>query len=262
LEGLINQASTQEDWDYLEEECQNMGYSLLPEESSQEYHGTILTIRSGAGGKEARAWAYMVARMYYRHFQKSGIAADLMEWSEEESGLLREASLLVHVAFERLSGEAGPHRLTRFSPFCAENKPHTSFALVSVEEEPDEKSDLVLPPQDIRVDVFRAQGPGGQGVNTTDSAVRLTHLPTGIRAVCQATRSQQKNKAQALKILTQRVEEEDAQKKERVSGKKSTTRSYSLIGTARVKDHRTQKSDSRPLHVLEGNLSKFLGDSR
>lgn len=222
---------------------------------------TILTVRAGTGGKEAKAWAYTLLRMYEKWGRKTGFGPEILSWDEEAPGLLKEASLLMGAPPERMRGERGVHRLTRISPFCSQNKPQTSFALVEVEPEPNPRKPVNIPDKDIRTDVFRAGGPGGQGVNTTDSAVRVVHKPTGITAVCQSSRSQQKNRAVAAAILCQRVEEALAEKMEtRRAGKGwgVAIRSYVLNGKARVRDHRSGKLDSRPLHVLEGNIEGFL----
>jgi peptide chain release factor 2 len=203
----------------------------------------------------------MLARMYARWFTKNGVTIDCLDWNEPEAGLVKEASLLVDTDFRSLKTETGIHRLTRISPFCAANKPQTSFALVTIEPEPGKRAPFVIPESEVRIDVYRAQGPGGQGVNTTDSAVRAIHTPTGISATCQSTRSQHANKEFALRILAQRVaaaSETPAQIKRAGTGWGEAIRSYVLNGSPRVKDHRDGSSDARPKNVLDGNLHSFL----
>ena len=198
--------------------------------------------------------------MYMRWLKLHGIPTECLDWDESEIGLLKEAAFLVALPASALKSEAGVHRLTRFSPFCADNKLQTSFALVTVEPEPIKKQ-FTLPMHEVRIDVYRAQGPGGQGVNTTDSAVRAVHVPTGAVATCQTTRSQIKNRESALQILQQRVELAMAAPKEARragSGWGEAIRSYVLNGKSRVKDHRTGAEESRPQHVLDGRLDRFL----
>ena len=202
----------------------------------------------------------MLTRSYIRFFTKKNIAHTCLEWDEVEPGLVKEVALLVSLTPDQLESEAGVHRLTRISPFCAENKPQTSFALVTVEPEPPEVPDFVLSLSEVRIDVFRAKGHGGQGVNTTDSAVRAVHTPTGTVATCQNTRSQHTNKEFALRVLAQRVKALGLTGNIRRAGTGwgESFRSYVLNGKARVKDSRSGVADSRPAHVLEGNMENLV----
>jgi peptide chain release factor 2 len=230
----------------------------------------ILTINAGAGGTESQDWAQMLLRMYQRWGQDHGFKVELLDALPGEEAGIKNATLTFTgpYAYGRLKSEAGVHRLVRISPFDSNARRHTSFTSVYVTPEIDDDFEVVINPADLRVDVFRSGGKGGQGVNTTDSAVRLTHFPTGIVVVCQQERSQIKNKDLAMKVLKSRIyerhmEEErkkmadvEAAKKDIAWG--SQIRSYVLHPYKMVKDHRTGFTVPVADKVLDGDLDGFM----
>lgn len=229
----------------------------------------IMTIHAGSGGVEAQDWAEMLMRMYLRLAERRGWRAEIIDRSNGEEAGIKSATIELRGAqvYGWLKAEAGVHRLVRMSPFDADKARHTSFALVQVIPEII-KSTFVINPQDVRVDVYRASGKGGQGVNTTDSAVRLTHIPTNIVVTVQNERSQLQNKETAMRILASRLEllekakfdeEKSALRgefKEAAWG--NQIRSYVLAPYQLVKDHRTEFESSNPKAVLDGELDGFL----
>jgi peptide chain release factor 2 len=232
----------------------------------------IVTVHSGAGGTDSQDWAEMILRMLLRWCDQRGFKVDLHERQEGEEAGIRSATFTVHGtrAYGLLHAERGVHRLVRISPFDAQNRRHTAFAsldVVPVLEDVDD--DVEVRDEDLRVDVYRSSGPGGQGVNTTDSAVRLTHLPTGIVVACQNERSQLQNKATALTLLKAKLAELERQKREeelaRVRGEQrevawgSQIRSYVLHPYQMVKDHRTGYETGNTQAVLDGDLDAFIG---
>ena len=230
----------------------------------------ILTINAGAGGTESQDWAQMLLRMYQRWGQDQGFKVELLDALPGEEAGIKNATLTFTgpYAYGRLKSEAGVHRLVRISPFDSNARRHTSFTSVYVTPEIDDDFEVVINPADLRVDVYRSGGKGGQGVNTTDSAVRLTHYPTGIVVVCQQERSQIKNKDLAMKVLKSRIyerhmEEErkkmhaaEAAKKDIAWG--SQIRSYVLHPYKMVKDHRTGFLVNVADKVLDGELDGFM----
>lgn len=231
----------------------------------------LLTIRSGAGGTEAQDWAAMLLRMYLRYAEQTGYSAKVLDSAEGNEAGIKNATIEIsgRYAYGYLRGEAGVHRLVRLSPFNANNLRQTSFA--SVEVLPvieDTDTTIVIRPEDLRVDTYRSQGAGGQNVNKTESAVRLTHLESGIVVACQSERSQLQNKTEAMKILRAKLyEREEARKlSEKVSLKGeqrqvefgSQIRSYVLHPYKMVKDHRTDVETSDPEAVLNGELDTFI----
>ncbi|WP_242524135.1 peptide chain release factor 2 [Methylacidiphilum caldifontis] len=230
----------------------------------------ILSIHSGAGGTEACDWAAMLLRMYQRYAERHGYKVSLIDILPGEEAGIKSASILVSgsYAYGYLKAERGVHRLVRISPFNAQGKRQTSFASVDVVAEVDESIEIDIKDSDLRIDVFRSGGHGGQGVNTTDSAVRITHLPTGIVVVCQNERSQIQNKATAMKILRSRLYELEKDKKraemERIYGQKGEIgwgrqiRSYVLQPYKMVKDLRTGLTQSQVEEVLDGDLDSFI----
>ena len=230
----------------------------------------FLNINSGAGGTESQDWAQMLLRMYLRWCDRKGFKKDIVDVSEGEEAGIKSATVLVSGAFAYglLRAEVGVHRLVRISPFDSNKRRHTSFSSVYVSPEVDEDVEIEVREQDIRVDVFRSGGSGGQGVNTTDSAVRITHFPSGLVVVCQNERSQIKNRATAMKVLKARLyekylEEQRAKQAAVEAGKKavewgSQIRSYVLHPYKMVKDHRTGESTSSAENVLEGDLDAFI----
>ncbi|PYE56450.1 peptide chain release factor 2 (bRF-2) [Deinococcus yavapaiensis KR-236] len=226
----------------------------------------IVKVKSGAGGTESQDWAGMLQRMYMRWAERHGFKVDLLDEQAGEQAGVVSAEFIVRGdrAFGMMVPEHGVHRLVRVSPFDSNNRRHTSFASVDVVPEvPEQEIDIVVPDSEVRVDVYRSQGAGGQGVNTTDSAVRVTHLPTGLIVAIQVTRSQIKNREMAFQILKQRLydmemrkrEEEDA--KARGEQKKiewgSQIRSY-VLDKQYIKDHRTGLMRHDPSNVLDGDI--------
>lgn len=230
----------------------------------------FLNINSGAGGTESQDWAQMLLRMYLRWCDKKGFKHEIVEVSEGDGAGIKSAMVLVSgtYAYGLLRAEVGVHRLVRISPFDANKRRHTSFSSVYAAPEVDDDVEIEVRDQDIRVDVFRSGGSGGQGVNTTDSAVRITHYPSGLVVVCQNERSQIKNRATAMKVLKSRLyekhlEEERAKQALVEAGKKavewgSQIRSYVLHPYKMVKDHRTGEVTSAAEGVLNGDLDAFI----
>jgi peptide chain release factor 2 len=232
--------------------------------------GAIVSIHPGAGGLEAQDWAEMLLRLYLRWAERRGYKTDLADLQPGDGGGIKNATFTVDgdYAYGYLKAEAGIHRLVRISPFDANARRHTSFASVFVFPAIDDKVEVVINPADLRVDTFRASGAGGQHVNKTDSAVRMTHLPTGIVVSCQNERSQHKNRAMAMKILRARLFElEERKKREQLEqfskDKKDITwgsqiRSYVLQPYRMVKDHRTGVEIGNADAVLDGAIDPFI----
>lgn len=229
----------------------------------------VVTIRSGAGGDDATDFAEMLLRMYLRWAENHGYATKVLDTSYAEGAGIKSATFEVDApyAFGTLSVEAGTHRLARISPFGSADKRQTSFAAVEVIPQIESTDHIEIPDADITVDVFRSSGPGGQSVNTTDSAVRITHLPTGIVVSMQDEKSQIQNRAAAMRVLQSRLllakkEEEAAQKKELAGDIKASwgdqMRSYFLYGQQLVKDLRTGYEVGNPQAVLDGDLDGFI----
>ncbi len=229
----------------------------------------VVTIRSGAGGVDAADFAEMLLRMYLRWAEQHNYPVHVLDTSYAEEAGIKSATFEVDApyAFGILSVEAGTHRLVRMSPFNSAGKRQTSFAAVEVVPLMPESTTIDIPEADIRVDVFRSSGPGGQSVNTTDSAVRITHLPTGIVVSCQNEKSQIQNRAAAMRVLTSRLllqqrEEENAKKKE-LAGNITASwgdqmRSYVLAPYQMVKDLRSEYEVNNPSHVFDGDLDGFI----
>lgn len=231
--------------------------------------GAVITIRSGAGGDDATDFAEMLMRMYLRYAEKKGMRAIVLDTSYAEGAGIKSATFEIDdpYAFGQLSVEAGTHRLVRMSPFNAAGKRQTSFAAVEVVPLIEQSDAIEIPDSEIRVDVFRSSGPGGQSVNTTDSAVRITHLPTGTVISCQNEKSQLQNKIAAMRVLQSRLleirrREEDAKKKEMAGDHKASwgeqMRSYVLAPYQMVKDLRTEYEVNNPSDVFDGDLDGFI----
>jgi peptide chain release factor 2 len=230
----------------------------------------IVSINAGAGGTESQDWAEMLLRMYLRWCERHGYAVEIVDIQPGEEAGVKGVTFTVkgEYAYGRLRSEIGIHRLVRISPFDAQKRRHTSFASLSMIPDIGDDIEVDLDEKDLRVDTYRAGGAGGQHVNKTDSAVRLTHLPSGIVVQCQNERSQHKNKAQAMKILRAKLYEkarlEHEAEIERVAGEKkkidfgSQIRSYTLHPSQRVKDHRTDLEIGNASSVLDGDLDALM----
>jgi peptide chain release factor 2 len=229
----------------------------------------IVSIHPGAGGTESQDWAQILMRMYLRWCERAGFKAEVVDLQPGEEAGIKSATITVkgEYAYGYLKGEIGVHRLVRISPFDAQKRRHTSFASVSVIPEV-EDVEVAVRDDEIRVDVFRSSGPGGQGVNTADSAVRITHLPTGIVVQCQNERSQLRNRDTAMRILKARLfelaERKQREELQELSGEKkeiafgSQIRSYTFHPYQLVKDHRTGVEVGNVEAVIDGDLEPFV----
>jgi len=230
----------------------------------------IITIHPGAGGTESQDWAEMLLRMYMRWMERRGFKRELIDYQPGEEAGLKSATLIVagEYAYGLLSAEAGVHRLVRISPFDSAARRHTSFASLYVWPELPEDVDIEIDEKDLRIDTFRSSGAGGQHVNVTDSAIRITHLPTGLVVSCQNERSQHRNKDSAMKVLKARLYDikikENQAKLAEISGAKkeigfgSQIRSYVLHPYQMVKDHRTKEQINDVDRVLDGDIDPFI----
>ena len=230
----------------------------------------FVTIHPGAGGTESQDWANMLFRMYYRWAEQRGFAVDVVDYTQGEEAGIKSATMLVkgEFAYGLLKSERGIHRLVRISPFDANKRRHTSFASVEVIPEVSEEIDVDIRESDLRIDTYRASSAGGQHVNKTDSAVRITHLPTGIVVQCQNERSQHKNKAFAMKVLKARLyelkkREFEEKQQEKIGQKKDISwgnqiRSYVFQPYTLVKDHRTGEETGNIERVFDGDIDRFI----
>jgi peptide chain release factor 2 len=230
----------------------------------------VVTVRSGAGGTDSQDWAEMLLRMYLRWAERRGFEVEMKEASAAEEAGIKSATFIAQGenAYGLFAAERGVHRLVRISPFDAQSRRHTAFAQVDVAPLVDDAVDVELDEDEIRVDTYRASGAGGQHVNKTDSAVRLTHVPTGIVVQCQNERSQTQNKATAMRMLRARLlEEEERKRAEELAAERgeqkaaewgSQIRSYTLHPSTRVKDHRTGHEVGDANRVLDGDLDEFV----
>ncbi len=235
-----------------------------------DYSSAILSIHAGTGGTDAQDWAYMLLRMYVRWAEKKGYKVKVVDSLPGEEAGIKNAVLLIEGpwAYGYLKGEKGVHRLIRISPFDSNSRRHTSFASVTLIPEIEEDIEVKIKPEDLRIETMRASGHGGQHVNKTESAVRITHLPTGIVVTCQNERSQYLNKMTALKILRSRLyqleKQKLEQKKESLIGEKkeitwgNQIRTYTLHPYRIVKDHRTQYESYKVEEVLDGEIDEFI----
>lgn len=233
-------------------------------------NNAFLNINAGAGGTEAQDWAEMLFRMYSRYGEAHGFKVDVLSVSHGEEAGIKSATLNIQgpFAYGHLKAESGVHRLVRISPFDANARRHTSFASVMVYPEIDDDIEVVIRDEDIKVDTYRASGAGGQHVNRTDSAVRITHIPTGIVIACQTQRSQHENRDRAMKMLRAALYELELKKRQEEKDKLDATkkanewgsqiRSYVLHPYQLVKDHRTGWETSQPQKVLDGEIDPAI----
>ena len=233
-------------------------------------NNSYIEINAGAGGTESNDWAGMLQRMYSRWAERHGMKVELVDFHAGEQAGIKSATLLIkgENAYGNLKVEGGVHRLVRISPYDSSARRHTSFASVWVYPEVDDDIDIEINESELRIDTYRASGAGGQHVNTTDSAVRITHIPTGIVVACQNERSQHKNRAQAYKQLKARLYEAELQKREAEANAANAAktdigwghqiRSYVLQPYQLVKDLRTGVTSTAPTDVLDGDLDKFM----
>ena len=240
-------------------------------QGADDHRDALVTVHPGAGGTESQDWAEMLMRMYTRWAEKHGYKASLMEESEGEQAGIKSATLQITGpnAYGWLKTEAGVHRLVRISPYDSAAKRHTSFASAWIYPVVDDTIEIEINPADVRTDTYRASGAGGQHINKTDSAVRLTHIPTGIAVACQAGRSQHQNRDEAWKMLRARLYEAELQRREEAQqamqdqktdiGWGHQIRSYVLQPYQMVKDLRTEVETSDSQGVLDGDLDPFMG---
>ncbi|HET9458786.1 MAG TPA: peptide chain release factor 2 [Sphingomicrobium sp.] len=233
-------------------------------------NNTYVEVNAGAGGTESQDWAEMLQRMYTRWAERHGMKVELVDYHAGEQAGIKSATILIRGenAYGNLKTESGVHRLVRISPYDSNARRHTSFASVWVYPEVDEDIDIEINESDLRIDTYRASGAGGQHVNTTDSAVRITHVPTGIVVACQNERSQHKNRAQAMKQLKARLYEAELQRREAETDAANAAktdigwghqiRSYVLQPYQLVKDLRTGVTSTSPGDVLDGDLDRFM----
>ncbi len=262
-------ADLQRDLDALSADWEGMQSRLLLSEPYDE-RPAIVSVHAGAGGTESQDWAEMLLRMYLRWADRSRFKTEILDQTEGEEAGLKSVTFAVdgRWAYGRLKSERGVHRLVRISPFDSQKRRHTSFALVEVMPEVAEDAAIEIREDDIRVDTYRASGAGGQHVNKTDSAVRITHLPTGIVVTCQNERSQAQNKERAMAVLRAKLVERQQEEREAEmarlrgdhveAGWGNQIRSYVLQPYTMVKDLRTGVETSNPTAVLDGDLDQFI----
>ncbi len=262
-------SSLEKEYEEIKKQVEKESIALL---LGKEYdqNDCILEIHAGAGGTEACDWAEMLYRMYLRYLEKTRRKVTLLDYQAGEEAGIKSVTIKVegNYAYGYLKSEKGVHRLVRLSPFDSSNRRHTSFASVDVTPEILEDVSIHIDEKDLKIDVYRSQGAGGQGVNTTDSAVRITHLPTKTVVTCQNERSQIQNKEQALKVLKSKLYVLEQQKREQelasLKGEQqniefgSQIRSYVMHPYSMVKDHRTNYETSNVSAVLDGELDKII----
>jgi peptide chain release factor 2 len=278
LEVLLDLAKEEEDSEtfkeveqelkQLEQKIEEIEFqNMLGDED--DVKNAILTIHPGAGGTESQDWAQMLFRMYIRWIENNGFAYDVLDLQAGDEAGIKSATVEVRgkYAYGYLKAEAGVHRLVRISPFDANSRRHTSFASVFVYPEVEDTIEINIDPNDLRIDTYRASGAGGQHVNKTSSAVRITHIPTGTVVQCQSERSQHRNKESAMKIMSrlyQKMKEEEEEKLSEFEKSKkeiawgSQIRSYIFHPYNLVKDHRTGVETSNIQSVMDGNLDEFI----
>jgi peptide chain release factor 2 len=276
---LINLATEESDTSFtqeIENDIENLVTLLdrleleLAFSSEYDSRNAIIDIHAGAGGTESQDWADMLLRMYLRWAERRGYEAEILDESRGEEGGIKNVTIGVTggYAFGYLKSEHGVHRLVRLSPFDSDHARHTSFVLVEIMPEAEENTDINIVPDDLKIETYRSSGAGGQNVQKVSSAVRITHLPTGLVVTCQTERSQHQNKAIAMRILYSRILEKElekqAEERAKLKGKRieagwgNQIRSYVLHPYKMVKDHRTGYETSNPEAVLSGELDDFL----
>ncbi len=279
IEILYSLASEENDEDTIaeiEKDIDGLKSSLRTEElklmlgSEQDLMNAIMTIHAGAGGTEAQDWAEMLLRMYLRWTERKGFSTTIIDYQPGDEAGVKSVSLTIEgeYAYGYAKAEIGIHRLVRISPFDSGARRHTSFASVFVYPEVDDEISIEIDDNDLRIDTYRSTGAGGQHVNKTDSAVRITHMPTGIVVQCQNERSQHKNKAMAMKFLKSRLYEIEIQEQKKKIDELNKTkkeiswgsqiRSYILHPYKLVKDHRTNLEAGNANRVLDGDIDDFI----
>jgi len=273
FEFLDEGESTEEE---VEKELGEFSQSIRDQElklilgAPEDAENAILTIHPGAGGTESQDWANMLYRMYNRWIERKGFSQKLLDYQPGDEAGIKDVTIEIEgeYAYGQLKAEAGVHRLVRISPFDANSRRHTSFASVFVYPSVKEEIQIDINTGDLRIDTYRASGAGGQHVNKTDSAIRITHIPSGIVVQCQNERSQHKNKSQAMKVLKARLyqlelEKEKESAQELANQKKdigwgSQIRSYVFHPYNMVKDHRTKEETSNVQAVMDGDIDRFI----
>ena len=260
--------SIAEDIDHTEKQVADMEFRRMFS-GAMDANNAFIEIQAGSGGTEAQDWAAMLLRMYLRYCERKGFQVEILEQSDGEVAGIKGASLKVtgEYSFGHLRTETGVHRLVRKSPFDSGNRRHTSFSSVFVYPEVDESIEIEINPADLRIDTYRASGAGGQHINKTDSAVRITHAPTGIVVQCQSDRSQHRNRAEAMAMLKSRMYEAELRKRnsEKQAMEDGKTdigwghqiRSY-VLDQSRIKDLRTNVEIGNTQGVLDGDLDEFI----
>ena len=268
-EGENVEADLQREISSLSERVEHLETETLLS-GENDARNAIVTIHPGAGGTESQDWAEMLMRMYLRWAERQGFQTVLYDYQPGEEAGIKSATFGVNgeYAYGLLISEIGVHRLVRISPFDQAKRRHTSFASVFVSPEIDDSIEVVIKPEDLRIDTYRSSGKGGQHVNTTDSAVRITHIPTGIVAACQNERSQHKNKDRAMSMLRSKLYEFEMEKKREATKKiedakldidfGSQIRSYVLQPYRLIKDHRTKTEVGDVDRIIDGDLQPFI----
>ena len=273
---MLSEEKDEESFKQLKQDIKKLTQSLEQKETQSflnkesDKNNSYLSIHAGAGGTEATDWAQILYRMYLRWADKQGFKTELLSLSEGDSAGIKSVSFLIkgEYSYGLLKAESGVHRLVRISPFDSNARRHTSFASVFAWPEVDQSVEIHIKTEDLKIDTYRSSGAGGQHVNTTDSAVRITHVPTGLVVQCQNQRSQHANKDRAMKMLKsalykKELEKQDQEKEQRESSKKSNEwgsqiRSYILHPYQMVKDHRTNEEHPVPKEVLDGDIDLFI----
>ncbi len=279
IELLIEYANSENDTSYGKEALEKFNSLVATYNSAEQKvllsdlvdpNNAIISINAGAGGTESCDWAYMLFRMITRWAESKQFKVAQLDMQSGDTAGIKSTTLLVsgNYAYGQLKSESGVHRLVRISPFDSNARRHTSFASIFVSPELDDEIEVEVLDKDIKIDVYRSGGAGGQSVNTTDSAVRITHFPTGIIVTCQNERSQLQNKLQAMKVLRSRIYDLEMEKKKAESdiveaskkeiGWGAQIRSYVLHPYKLVKDHRTNFEVSNAEKILDGDLDKFM----